>query len=219
VIADVCNKGIGAALFMALFRTLFRFNSQQTHERERSGTLTGTGGATNTATARRLMNLLVEFNALTTVLNTNNYVAETHADSAMFATSFFAVLDVSTGMLTYVNGGHDAPAVIGPRGVKQRLELTGPVVGMAPNTEYETRKVMLEPGDILFCYTDGVTEAHVSGGAMFGERRMLSMIGEPTPSAAALVDRVDAALTAHYAGADPFDDITMLCVRRAPPGA
>ncbi len=71
---------------------------------------------------------------------------------------------------------------------------------------------------MLFCYTDGVTEAHVHSGseAMFGEPRMLSLICEPVSSAAALVDRADAALAAHYAGADPFDDITMLCVRHAP---
>ncbi len=202
---------------MALFRTLFRSFSQQTLTRELAKHHTGAGGTACTATARRLMNLLVEFNALSTVLYANNYVAATHAEAAMFATTFFAVLDVSSGTLTYVNGGYDAPVVLGPRGIKHRLELTGPVVGMCPNSSYSTQKVVLEPGDILFCYTDGVTEAHVhSGSPMFGEPRMLSLICEPVLSAAALVERVDAALAAHYAGADPFDDITMLCVRRAP---
>jgi serine phosphatase RsbU (regulator of sigma subunit) len=163
------------------------------------------------------MNLLVEFNALSTVLFANNYVAEMHAEAFMFATTFFAVLDVNSGTLTYVNGGHDSPAVIGPRGIKQRLDPTGPAVGMIPNSSFSTQKVVLEPGDMLFCYTDGVTEAHVHpGSAMFGEPRMLSLICEPVLSPGALVERVDAALAAHYAGADPFDDITMLCVRRAP---
>ena len=216
VIADVCNKGVGAALFMALFRTLFRSFSQQTLARELLNNPT-TPGAVSTETARRLTNLLVEFNVLSTVLYANNYVAETHAEAAMFATTFFAVLDVNSGMLTYVNGGHDAPVVLGPQGIKHRLELTGPVVGMCPNSSYSTRQVVMEPGDILFGYTDGVTEAHVHpGGAMFGEQRMLSLICEPIETAAALVKRVDTALVSHYNGADPFDDITMLCVRRAP---
>lgn len=215
VIADVCNKGVGAALFMTLFRSLFRAVSQLTLTRDLSG-LVGGGGSSDTATARRMMTLLAEFNVLSTVMTTNNYVAQTHAEAAMFATTFFAVLDVTTGTLIYVNGGHDAPVVVGENGVKHRLELTGPVVGMAPNTSYCTQKIVLEPGDLLFCYTDGVTEAHVHpGGPQFGEKGMLPLICQPAASSAEIVQRVDAALTAHYAGADPFDDITMLCVRRA----
>ena len=216
VIADVCNKGVGAALFMALFRTLFRSFSQHSLARELSNNPSAPGAA-STETARRLTNLLVEFNVLSTVLYANNYVAETHAESAMFATTFFAVLDVNSGTLTYVNGGHDAPVVLGPHGIKHRLGLTGPVVGMCPNSNYSTRQVVMEPGDILFAYTDGVTEAHVHpGGAMYGEQRLLALIGEPVATAAGLVKRVDAALASHYNGADPFDDITMLCILRAP---
>jgi sigma-B regulation protein RsbU (phosphoserine phosphatase) len=216
VIADVCNKGVGAALFMALFRTLFRSFSQQSLARELSNNPSAPGAA-STETAHRLTNLLVEFNVLSTILYANNYVAETHAESAMFATTFFAVLDVNSGMLTYVNGGHDAPVVLGPNGIKHRLGLTGPVVGMCLNSNYSTRQVVMEPGDMLFAYTDGVTEAHVHpGGAMYTEQRLLSLICEPVATAAELVTRVDTALATHYNGADPFDDITMLCVRRAP---
>jgi serine phosphatase RsbU (regulator of sigma subunit) len=219
-IADVCSKGVGAALFMAMFRSLLREGAQQTLARQLAHHLTGaagTGGEADAETMRRLMNLLIEFNVLSTVLFANNYLAETHGASAMFVTTFFAVLDVTSGTLYYVNGGHEAPVVVGPQGVKCRLELTGPVVGMAPNTSYATQKVTLEPGDVLFCYTDGVTEAHVTpGGAMFGEPRLLALLGEPGPSAAALAERVDAAVAAHYAGAEPYDDITLLCVRRAP---
>ncbi len=136
VIADVCDKGIGPALFMALFRTLFRSVSQQTLSRELSNHLSKASGAASPATARQLVNLMVEFNALSTVLFANNYVAEMHAEAFMFATTFFAILDVNSGTLTYVNGGHDAPAVIGPLGIKRRLDQTGPAVGMLPNSNY-----------------------------------------------------------------------------------
>jgi len=217
VIADVCNKGVGAALFMALFRTLFRTVSQQTLARELANHQTVAGSPAGTASARGLVNLLVEFNALSTVLYANHYVAKTHVESAMFASTFFAVLDVSSGMLTFVNGGHEAPVVVGPQGIKHRLGLTGPVVGMSSNSSYSTQQVLLEPGDILFGYTDGVTEAHVHpGGAMFGEQLLLSLLCQPVATARALVERVDAALTTHYARAAPFDDITMLCLRRQP---
>jgi serine phosphatase RsbU (regulator of sigma subunit) len=217
VIADVCNKGVGAALFMALFRTLFRTFSQQTLARELSHHQTVTGNSIGPESAHGLINLLVEFNALSTVLYANHYVAETHAESAMFATTFFAVLDVNSGTLTYVNGGHEAPVILGPQGIKLRLGLTGPVVGMSSNSRYATQQVILEPGDILFGYTDGVTEAHVHpGGTMFGEQQLLSLLGQPVTSAATLVERVEAALTAHYAQAAPFDDITILCFRRLP---
>jgi serine phosphatase RsbU (regulator of sigma subunit) len=217
VIADVCNKGVGAALFMALFRTLFRTVSQQTLARELSNHQTVAGSPIGNESARGLISLLVEFNALSTVLYANQYVAETHAESAMFATTFFAVLDVSSGRLTFVNGGHEAPVVLGQNGIKHRLGLTGPVVGMSSSSSYSTQQVMLEPGDILLGYTDGVTEAHVHpGGPMFGEQRLLSLLCLPVVSATELVERIDAALTAHYAQTAPFDDITMLCVRRRP---
>jgi sigma-B regulation protein RsbU (phosphoserine phosphatase) len=216
VVADVCNKGVGAALFMTLFRSLIRAFSQQTLSRELAASLTQ-DSAPGKVSARQLTNLLVQLNCLTTVVLTNNYVSHTHADAFMFVTLFFGVLDITTGALTYVNGGHDAPAVIGPDGVKERLEPTGPVVGMLPTAEYEINKTVLEPGDVLLGYTDGVTEARGPHGEFFTEKRLLAILNEqPVASAGGLLDRIDVSLQSFIAGADPFDDITMLAVRRAP---
>jgi sigma-B regulation protein RsbU (phosphoserine phosphatase) len=217
VIADVCDKGIGAALFMTLLRSLLRAFAQQTMGRG----LLGVAGqhAPPTArpaagAARRRDTLLADLTALSTVELTNNYVAETHAKACMFATLFFGVLDGRTGSLTYVNAGHDAPAVVGAAGVKARLPLTGPVVGMTPHIAYDIDRVVLEPGDTLLAYTDGVTEARNPAGRFFTEKRLLALLEQPVGSASALLDSVVARLREHVAGADPSDDVTMLAVRR-----
>jgi serine phosphatase RsbU (regulator of sigma subunit) len=116
--------------------------------------------------------------------------------------------------LTYINAGHDAPALIGPGGVKARLDRTGPVVGVIPDARFEIDRVLLEPGDILFAYTDGVTEARDPAGQFFTEERLRAILQQPIPAAGALVDRVIASLNDHIAGAEPYDDVTMLAVRR-----
>jgi serine phosphatase RsbU (regulator of sigma subunit) len=77
----------------------------------------------------------------------------------MFATLFFGVLDPRNGKMTYVNGGHVPVIIVNRSGVKERLKATRPVVGMAPESQYEVKRIVLEPGDILIGYTDGVTEA------------------------------------------------------------
>ena len=96
---------------------------------------------------------------------TNDYMLRNHADANMFATTFFAVLDPATGQLNYVNGGHNPPVVIGPDGIKDRLKPTGPAPGMLPNVDYRIGQAQLDPGDILFTFTDGVTDAKNPGRA------------------------------------------------------
>jgi phosphoserine phosphatase RsbU/P len=134
----------------------------------------------------------------------------------MFATTFFAVLDPATGQLNYVNGGHNPPVLIGADGIKDRLKPTGPAPGILPNVDYHIGQAQMEPGDILFTFTDGVTDAKNPAGQMFTEKRMLALIEPPAESARALLDRVDDAVRAHISTANQFDDITMLAARRSP---
>jgi sigma-B regulation protein RsbU (phosphoserine phosphatase) len=216
VVADVCNKGVGAALFMALFRSLIRAFLQQNMSWGFAGLLGGSSSEPGAGISPNLAALLSDFNALSTVALTNNYVATVHSQAYMFATLFFAVLNTSAGTLTYVNAGHDPPAVLGPRGVKTRLAPTGPVVGIIPDAAYDLKSVTLEPGDMLFCYTDGVTESRSPNGQLFTEKRLLALLEQPAASTGELLERVQAALRTHTAGTDPFDDITMLAVRRTP---
>jgi serine phosphatase RsbU (regulator of sigma subunit) len=113
-----------------------------------------------------------------------------------------------------VNCGHNPPVIIGSTGVKARLRPTGPAVGMFPDIEFKVQQVGVEPGDVLFAFTDGVTEAHDSNGRFFTEERLLQLLERPTPSAVALLNRVDQSLRSHIGAAPQFDDITMIAARR-----
>jgi phosphoserine phosphatase RsbU/P len=218
VIADVCDKGVGAALFMALFRSLYRAYSQQNYSMRWTavmdeGFTPGEGGGS----ARKRLAPQTGTVALKNAMDlTNDFIVRNHADANMFATTFFAVLDPATGQLNYVNGGHNPPVIIGPGGIKERLKATGPAPGVLPNVDYRLGQAQMEPGDILFTFTDGVTDATNPAGQLFTEKRMLELIEPPAESARDLLDRVDDALRAHISTAVQFDDITMLAARRSP---
>jgi serine phosphatase RsbU (regulator of sigma subunit) len=193
VVADVCDKGVGAALFMALFRSLLRAFA----EREFA--------AAASSDADRL---------LSTVVGTNDYIARTHGNSNMFATVFFGVLDPAGGSLSWINAGHEAPIIVGPSGVVGRLPPSGPALGMMPGMTFEVRESRIEPGQTLLAFTDGVTDARDVSGALYSEKRLLELVGENGPTAAALLERIEQAVSAYSAGAERSDDITMLAVRR-----
>jgi sigma-B regulation protein RsbU (phosphoserine phosphatase) len=201
VIADVCDKGLGAALYMTLLRSLLRAFALQAIGSYSAGDDAG-------------QSLPAGLTTLSAVGLTNNYVARTHAKACMFATVFFGILDLGTGELAYINAGHDTPVLVGPGGPKARLGVTGPVVGITPDTAYEIDRVTLEPGDTLFLYTDGVTEARNPAGEFFTEKRLLALLESRADSVARLLETVVADVQAHAAGADPSDDVTMLAVRR-----
>jgi phosphoserine phosphatase RsbU/P len=192
VVADVCDKGVGAALFMAIFRSLTRVFAA------------GTDDPTDPhAVLRR------------TVLGVNDYIATTHSRANMFATIFLGVLDPATGALHYVNAGHDAPLLIGRHGGCARLPPTGPAVGLFPGLEFGVEARTIAPGDLLLGFTDGVTDARGEDGTPFGEARLLAALRGAEPAATAL-ERVMAAVALH-AGVEPaFDDVTLLALRRLP---
>jgi phosphoserine phosphatase RsbU/P len=195
VVADVCDKGIGAALFMALIRTLVRHTAQHT----------GIGDPSCDEGVEPLRQA---------VIGTNRYLARNHNRQGYFATLFFGVLDPMTGMLLYINGGHNPPVLIRAAGGRFLLEPTGPAVGMMPDSEFAIGRTRMLPGDTLFVYTDGVSEARDAGGGQFGTDRMFSIVGRPAASADVLLDRVDDRVRRHVGSAEQFDDITMLALRR-----
>jgi sigma-B regulation protein RsbU (phosphoserine phosphatase) len=205
VVGDVSDKGVGAALYMTLFRTLLRAVTGLDELTSRlEGSTVTVGGPINDYDE-----ILKNAIALT-----NQYVAENHGQSNVFASIFFAVLDQVTGSMHYINGGHEPPIIYGPGGVKNVLMPTGPVVGVLPEADFTVGDARLEPDDTLLVFTDGVTEAQNSDGDMFGEERLLGLLAPPTETAQALLDRVTFALREHTGQAEQFDDITMLAVRR-----
>jgi len=215
VVGDVCDKGVGAALFMALFRSLLRALTEQSdgarwNERGAQRERRREAGTRTEAVTGHL---------LRTVTLANDYIAGTHSRSNMFATVFFAIIDGESGLVQYVNAGHEPPAVVGPAGVR-RLAPTGPALGLLPGLPFVVSQTTLAPGESLVAWTDGVTEAQAQGTTeLFGEERTLEAAEGTGGTAAELLDRLLAAVDAYAAGAEQADDITLLAVKRSAAGA
>ena len=206
VIADVCDKGVGSALYMALFRSLIRVFSGQI----------SLGGWSVTKSKQDKKTTLEAdvVRMLKAVPLTNDYISEEHGQEVMFATLFFGVLNPASGDLFFINGGHEPPCIIGPSGIKQTLKAKGPVVGVITGAEFEIQQAQLEYGDSLIGYTDGVTEALSPQKTLFTKDRFLTLIGAPVTSASELIERIKTDLFRHIDNAPQFDDITMLAVHR-----
>ncbi|MGQ9867169.1 MAG: PP2C family protein-serine/threonine phosphatase [Pseudanabaenaceae cyanobacterium] len=213
VIADVCDKGVGSALFMALFRSLIRVFAQETIL---SGLAIPMPGLTDGKGQPVTLNLDY-VNALRAVRLTNDYVANTHSNLNMFATLFFGVLDPKTGVLSYVNGGHEPLVLVQDGQIQQLLKPTGPAVGMLPNLHFQIQQVHLQVGDRLVGYTDGVPEAKNPSGAFYTEKRLLALLNQPFATVTDTIAAIETDVLQHIDTADQFDDITLLGVARLDP--
>ncbi len=212
VIGDVCDKGVGSALFMALIRSLIRiFAGQAQLSRslidKKSQTV---GGTLDSASVRKYS----QVEAIRAVALTNDYIAQEHGEMCMFATLFFGVLDPKNGRLIYVSGGHEAVFVIDQNGIKEELLSTGPAVGLYPQAQFKYKQIQLNPGDILFSYTDGVIDARSPEEERFSRRRLSTLLSQPVSSAFELMERIGTHLFSHIGKAPQEDDITMLTVQR-----
>ena len=215
VVADVCDKGVGAALFMALFRSLIRIFSGQI-------SLDGVCFLDDQALSNLFRSASDEMEenscrieALEAVQLTNNYISKNHGETGMFATLFFGVLDPASGVLTYINAGHEPPYIIGPAGVKETLRPSGPAVGVMPHTEFKIQQVHLAAGDTFVGYTDGIPDARSPHDQPFTKKRLQSLFEQPVSSASDLLEQIIANLTTHIDNAPQDDDVTILAVRRA----
>jgi sigma-B regulation protein RsbU (phosphoserine phosphatase) len=206
VIADVCDKGIGSALYMALFRSLIRVFSGEITLRGLS--VPGSEGDTEHLSALDLSQ------SLGAVQLTNDYIAQEHGHEGMFATLFFGILEPITGELAFINGGHEPLFIINTDGLKESLHAAGPVIGMMSGSKFKVQLTRLEPGDTLIGYTDGVTEALSPDKALYTKDRFLSILESPASSASELIEQIKADLFSHVKDAPQFDDITMLAVHR-----
>ncbi len=202
VVGDVSGKGVGAALFMALIRSLLRIFSGSFNTRNGLNNLTNNNDA-----------FLPEY-ALKAVFLINEYIAKEHGDFAMFVTLFFCIIDRLTGKVFYINGGHEPAFVIGKNTIKHSLKSTGPALGPIQGARYKIKTIQLEPGDILFSYTDGVTEARSETKQLYTRNRIKTIIknGFNGP-AKALLKTIKSDLFAFTGNAPQSDDITMLAIK------
>jgi serine phosphatase RsbU (regulator of sigma subunit) len=213
VIADVCDKGVGSALYMALFRSLIRVFAEQAIY------CTGPDPTQISSTPVNIETISSSANdqmaRLGAVASTNNYIANLHGRECMYATLFFGVLNPSTGILSYVNGGHEPLYVLNAGNIKDRLKPTGPAVGLMPDIIFQSQEIQLEPGDLLVGYTDGVTEARSPEDEIYTRDRLQSLLTQPLKSAAETLERIKTNLFAFIDFAPRSDDVTMLAVQRA----
>jgi len=212
-IGDVCDKGVGSALFMALFRSLIRiFSGQARLGRSLIDAESQTVAAGNQPASARQHD---QIEAIRSIALTNDYIAQEN-ELCMFATLFFGVLDPENGKLIYINGGHEAAFVVNQNGLKQSLTPTGPAVGLIPEKEFGYKEIQLEPGDLLFAYTDGVTDARSPDDERFSKERLVDLLSQPTTNAFELMERIGTHLFDHIGKAPQADDITMLTLQRKP---
>ena len=215
IMADVCDKGVGAAMYMAIFRSLFRAYSDQQYIMRWAGVPVEGQRESPSGIFRRDALLASGAPSLKNAIDlTNNYIAIHHGNSNMFATVFFGLLDPANGQLLYINAGHESPLLISDGRIKQRLEPTGPAVGMLPNMQFKIEEMSLTPGDSLLLFTDGATDARSPSEEQFGEPRLIEAAISSAPSAQARIQNVMAALDTHIAGREQYDDVTLMAVDR-----
>jgi sigma-B regulation protein RsbU (phosphoserine phosphatase) len=202
-IGDVCDKGVGSALFMALIRSLIRvFSGKADLEQKPSGPAGQPAGGSEAATVHRI------------VQDANQYLAQEHGEGGMFATLIVGILNPETGRLAYVNGGHEPGLIIGASGAPAPLPPTGPLVGAMPESLYRVREVEIRPGETFLAYTDGITEALSPDNALYTRERFLALAGRQEASARSLIDAVIGDIAAHTRQAPQSDDITLIALRR-----
>jgi serine phosphatase RsbU (regulator of sigma subunit) len=184
-IGDVCGKGIPAALFMAITQTVMRLAV-------RSGDDLGAE-----------------------VIAANRQLAADNAEG-MFTTLFCGVLDLATGALTWCNAGHPAALLLrAADGGFEQLRVGGPPLGIVDTAKYVPQTVTLAPGDLLFVYSDGITEAENPASELFGAERLAQALIEARGrSARAVVEHVVQRVTEFANGAAQSDDITCMAVVR-----
>jgi sigma-B regulation protein RsbU (phosphoserine phosphatase) len=184
VVGDVSGKGVPASILMAVSRTLLRATAMTA---ESAGEC----------------------------LNYVNQVLVRQSDPAMFVTIFYGILHTDTGELEYSVGGHNPPYLFSAeRGVEMLQSKGGMIVGMIEAARYTTERVQLNPGDGIFLYTDGVTEAEDTIENQFGEERVESLLAElKTRPVEEIIRAAFGQIATFAAGAPQHDDITAMALR------
>jgi sigma-B regulation protein RsbU (phosphoserine phosphatase) len=196
VIADVCDKGIASALFMSVFQSLLHYSLlEESSDDEEYG-------------ASAVI--------LKSITQVNNYMATKHGHSAMFATLFLGAYDQGVNRLSYVTAGHESPLIVRSKGVTETLDICGPAVGIFPGAKYTVKHADLNPGEILFTYTDGLIDARSPSGESWGIERVKTLLSLVEPAMMTANEVMASAIKQvnhHRADAEQFDDMTLLVMK------
>lgn len=187
VVADVADKGLPAAIFMALSRAMIR-----------------TTAPTGLAPAQ--------------ALEQANALIYRDGQGALFLSAFYACLDPQTGRFQFTNAGHNRPLWL-QAGMNEVTELATPgvVLGVFPEVSLGQGEIVLGPGDLLVCFTDGVTEAMDGSGNLLGAPRLRAVLAQQSHrSAREALEAVLETVDTFTRGAPAEDDLTVLAIRRTP---
>jgi len=194
-IGDIAGKGISAALLMASIQSSLR--AQLIH---------GNGGS-----SLRPGNSPVSTAELVTLLNRQLYE---NTSTERFASLCCAIYDDHTGNIVYTNAGHPPPILV-RKGTVTRLQVSGMVLGVLPDNQYECDALALEAGDLLVAFTDGITEPENEYGEEFGEKRLADLLihnaRKPLGDLAAIITQ---SVGEWSRSPEPHDDMTLLMARR-----
>jgi sigma-B regulation protein RsbU (phosphoserine phosphatase) len=194
LVGDVSGKGMPAALFMARAKSLIRIAADLMHSA--NGTSAGPADI---------------------IARVNRELCQDNGDM-MFVTLFFAMFMPASGEVEFCNAGHNAPYRLNGKTVEAIEGAKGIILGVRPDAVYASRRLSLAPGEGIYVFTDGVTEANNSTEEMFGEARLEAVLRDAAGAASAeVVKSVTRAVRGFVGNAQPFDDITMLAVRRLDP--
>jgi serine phosphatase RsbU (regulator of sigma subunit) len=190
VIADVADKGLGAALYMALCRTLIRTYALEYQSRP------------------------------DLVLSETNERIIADARANLFITTFYGVLDPEANSMVYSNAGHNPPLLVNSDEAVKPIALTrtGMPIGIEEDSSWERRTLQFSPGDKLIFYTDGVTEAQNLSGDFFDERQLLqTIINHRGQSAFELQGQILMGVKSFSEGVPQQDDITLMILEKEQP--
>lgn len=153
------------------------------------------------------------------ILNSLNRQLVKGNDACMFVTLFCGILNLKTGELLYANGGHNPPMLLREKEVVTLGPPGGPVVGVIEDAAYKRERLIMNPGETLFTFTDGVTEAFNPQDELFSDDRLHGVLQEVNgKSAPEIIEAVMTAVESFAQDAPRADDITMLAVRYEGPG-
>jgi sigma-B regulation protein RsbU (phosphoserine phosphatase) len=189
-IGDVSGKGVASALFMARTKNILRLLSRLL--RRPDGAISAPG---------EVMTAL------------NRELCQDNA-SMMFVTLFFGTMNPATGALRYCSAGHNPPYRLTGSGLQTLSDGKGRPLGVRPDSVYQTATVKFDPDDILYLYTDGITEAHNQAGELFSEERLEQILhGARGSRSEDILNAVSSAVTSFANGAPQSDDITAMAIR------
>ena len=205
LVADVCDKGVPSALYMSVFRSLIRSKLL-----DHAVPLCAVPGD-QCSPVPTYSNDAAAIAICESIEQTNAYMASNHNSSMMFATAFVGAVNIRTGEMSYLSAGHESPFIVGASRLEMLDKVSGPAIGIFDAAKYSIFSARLQPGDALVVYSDGLTDARSpanEGWGVVSLRELLKIA--PRETAAQLMASIVSSVDQHMAGADQFDDLTIM---------